>query len=233
VTCPEERITAFLAGDLSEEEGRAFDQHLLECESCWREVQADRMGRLAVERLQETAPAGLRDRVSLAVSLADSPVGTGRWRSRSGTVGRHRARSLIAAVVVALAVAGSLVGLLTTSSTTDPPQVTAVVAMVTPSGHPAAALLLGERRVIDRQEMTVRAYMIHGKEAIVATSMHPLPMPASSHLLAGSSLRAWMATDGTLNLYGVNRSAGQRSMFVVAAMPMAALPQVATQLHLI
>ena len=63
--------------------------------------------------------------------------------------------------------------------------------------------------------------------------MKPLPMPATSHLLAGSSLRAWMATDGTLALYGVNRPAGQPSMFIVAAMPMAALPQVAAQLRLI
>jgi hypothetical protein len=105
--------------------------------------------------------------------------------------------------------------------------------MVTPGGHPSAALLTGERLVVNHQQMTVRAYMIHGKEAIVATSMKPLPMPARSHLLAGSSLRAWMATDGDLALYGVNRSPGQPSMFVVAAMPMAALPQVATQLRLI
>jgi hypothetical protein len=105
--------------------------------------------------------------------------------------------------------------------------------MVTPGGHPSAALLGGERRVFHHQEMTVRAYMVHGKEAVVATSMEPLPMPATSHLLAGSSRRAWMATDGTFALYGVNRPAGQSSMFVVAAMPMAALPQVAAQLHLI
>lgn len=105
--------------------------------------------------------------------------------------------------------------------------------MVTPGGHPSAALLAGERRVVNRQQMTVRAYMFHGKEALVATSMTPLPMPGTSHLLAGSSLRAWMATDGSLAVCGVNRPAGQPSMFVVAAMPMAALPQVAAQLHLI
>ena len=85
----------------------------------------------------------------------------------------------------------------------------------------------------NNQLMTVRAYMVHGKEAVVATSMTPLPMPAASHLLAGSSRRAWMATDGTVALYGVNRPPGQPSMFVVAEMPMAALPQVAAQLHLI
>lgn len=232
MTCPEERLVAFLAGDLSAEEEREFDQHLLECESCWREVQADRLGRLAVERLSEPAPAGLRDRVSLAISL-EEPHGTSHRRRRSRLGHRRGTLQLAAALFVVLAVSGTLVGLLVTGAATDPPQVAAVVAMVTPDGHPSAALLAGERQVVDRQQMTVRAYMIHDKVAIVATSMTPLPMPATSHLLAGSSLRAWMATDGTLALYGVNRPAGQPSMFVVAAMPMAALPQVAAQLHLI
>jgi len=233
VTCPEERLVAFLAGDLSAEEEREFDQHLLECESCWREVQADRLGRLAVERLREPAPAGLRDRVSLAISL-EEPHGTSHRRRRRSRPGHRRgALQLAIALFVVLAVSGTLAGLVVTGAATDPPQVAAVVAMITPDGHPSAALLAGERRVVDRQQMTVRAYMVHNKVAIVATSMTPLPMPATSHLLAGSSLRAWMATDGKLALYGVNRPAGQPSMFVVAAMPMAALPQVAAQLHLI
>jgi Putative zinc-finger len=227
VTCPEERLVAFLAGDLSAHEERDFDQHLLECESCWREVQADRVGRLAVEGLREPAPAGLRGRVSLAVSL-EKP------RSVSHRRRPHPVRfRLTAALFVLVAVGGTLAGLLANGGTDDPPQVAAVVAMFTPGGHPSAALLAGERQVVNRQPMTVRAYMVHGKVAIVATSMAPLPMPASSHLLAGSSRRAWMATDGTLALYGVNRPAGQPSMFLVAAMPMAALPQVAAQLHLI
>lgn len=69
--CPEDRLVTFLAGELSPQQEREFDQHLLECESCWREVQADRVGRLAIERLLEPAPAGLRDRVSLGISLKE------------------------------------------------------------------------------------------------------------------------------------------------------------------
>jgi hypothetical protein len=231
VTCREDRLVAFLAGELSAEEEREFDQHLLECESCWREVQADRLGRLAIEQLREPAPAGLGDRISLAISL-EAP-GSASHRPRLRPAHRRGTRYLAAALFVVLAAAGVFGGLVATGGATDPPQVSAVVAMVTPGGHPSTALLTGERLVINHQQMTVRAYMIHGKEAIVATSMKPLPMPATSHLLAGSSLRAWMATNGNLALYGVNRSVGQPSMFVVAAMPMAALPQVATQLHLI
>jgi hypothetical protein len=231
VTCPEERLVAFLAGELSAEDEREFDQHLLECESCWREVQADQMGRFAIERLREPAPNGLRDRISLAVSLEESDGALHRPRALQAH--RRSVHFLAATLCVALATSGALVGLLAGSSAADPPQVSAVVAMVTPGSHPSKALLAGEERVIDSQEITVRAYMVHGKEAIVATSMKPLPMPTSSHLLAGSSLRAWMANDGNLALYGVNRSAGHPSMFIVAAMPMAALPQVATLLHLI
>ena len=231
MTCPEERLVGFLAGELSVEEERKFDQHLLECESCWREVQADRVGRLAVERLLEPAPAGLRDRVSMAVSLEES--GGASHEQHLHTAHRRGTVQLVAAIFLVLAVGGTLSAVLVGSVATDPPQVAAVVAMVTPGGHPSAALLAGEREVVNRQQMTVRAYMVHGKEAIVATSLKPLPIPAASHLLAGSSLRAWMATDGTLALYGVNRPAGQPSMFVVAAMPMAALPEVAAQLHLI
>jgi len=231
VTCPEDRLVAFLAGELSAEEEREFDQHLLECESCWREVQVDRLGRLAIEQLREPAPAGLGDRISLAISL-EAPGSASHWPRRR-PAHRRGTRYLASALFVVLAAAGVFGGLVATGGATNPPQVSAVVAMVTPGGHPSTALLSGERLVINHQQMTVRAYMIHGKEAIVATSMKPLPMPATSHLLAGSSLRAWMATNGNLALYGVNRSVGQPSMFVVAAMPMAALPQVATQLHLI
>jgi hypothetical protein len=231
--CSEERVVAFLSGELSPEEAREFDQHLLECESCWQEIQADRMGRLAVERLREPAPAGLRDRISLAISLEESGGSPHRMRRYSRPTHRRGSRLLATALFLLLALGGIFAGLLASGGATDPPQVAAVVAMVTPRANPSTTLLAGERRVIDRQQMTLRAYMIHGKEAIVATSLKPLPMPATSHLIAGSSLRAWMATDGTLALYGVNRPAGQPSMFVVAAMPMAALPQVAAQLHLI
>jgi hypothetical protein len=231
VTCPEERLVAFLAGDLSTEEERDFDQHLLECESCWREVRADQLGRLAIEALREPASAGLHDRISLAISL-EQPLGASH-RRRLRPAHRPGARYLSAALFVVFAAVGTVTGLAVTGGTSDPAQVSEVVALVATGDHPSPMLLAGERRVINDQRMTVRAYMIHGKEAIVAISMKPLPMPASSHLLAGSSLRAWMATDGDLALYGVNRPVGQPSMFLVAAMPMAALPQVATQLHLI
>ena len=70
MSCSEDRIIAFLAGELSDEDERRFDEHLLQCEECWRAVQADRAARFALEKLRAPAPAGLQDRVALAVSLA-------------------------------------------------------------------------------------------------------------------------------------------------------------------
>jgi hypothetical protein len=69
VTCPEQRVVAFLASELSDEDERRFDEHLLVCEQCWRAVQADRAARLALEQLRQPAPAGLRDRVTLSVAI--------------------------------------------------------------------------------------------------------------------------------------------------------------------
>ena len=70
MSCSEDRIVAFLAGELADEDERRFDGHLLQCEDCWRAVQADRTARFGLEKLREPAPAGLQDRVALAVSLA-------------------------------------------------------------------------------------------------------------------------------------------------------------------
>jgi hypothetical protein len=111
--------------------------------------------------------------------------------------------------------------------------VAAVVAMMTPGSPPTTALRAGEHFVIAGQPLTVRAYQLEGTEELVATSARPFPMPSTSHLLPGSSSQAWMATKGRLSMYGVNRRGGGQSMFVVADMPMAEMPQLAARLDLI
>jgi hypothetical protein len=116
---------------------------------------------------------------------------------------------------------------------TEPAQVAAVVAMMGTGPVPTTALRAGEHLVIGGQRLVVRAYQLEGTEEIVATSGRPFPVPTTSHLLTGSSPRAWMATKGPLSMYGVNRPAGGESMFVVAAMPMAEMPQLAARLDLI
>ncbi len=245
MTHDDRRLVAFLNGQLSDAEEQAFDEHLLGCEACWQATQEDRAGRLAVEQLRVPAPAGLADRLVASVALAAKPTPSAastdqrRWRSASDH-GRGPRRSRVVMVAVAAALAlltlGGVVGwALADRPASDPPQIAGVVAMMAPARAGSPTLQTGERVDLGGQELTVRAYRVHGVVALVATSARPFPMAASSHLLSGSSPTAWMATHGALAMYGVNRQAGtsRGSMFLVAAMPMAQLPQVAAHLHLI
>jgi hypothetical protein len=240
-------LIAFLAGELTPEEERSFDQHLLGCEDCWQAVKADRAARLALEQLRQPAPAGLENRVALAIALAsqeapksqralESPGARGGAAApslmRRVTARPHRPRLVAAACLVLVMAAGASGWLLADRPVADPPQLAAVVAMMTPGSAPTSALRAGEHFIIAGQALMVRAYQLEGTEELVATSARPFPVPARSHMLTGSSPQAWMASKGRYSMYGVNRRAGQ-SMFVVAAMPMAEMPQMAARLDLI
>jgi anti-sigma factor RsiW len=226
VDCPDWRVAAFVSGELPTDEERAFDQHLLECEGCWRAVQEDRFGRAGAAALRTTAPAGLSDRVRLAISIAEDP--SPRERSHRG---RHWWTAFAGACAVILAVVLPLS--LGSGPAADPPQIAAVMAMVQP-GTPSSSLQTGEHLTIAGQPMRVRAFVIDGGLVVAATSSTPFAMPASSHLLSGSTSSAWMASSGSISLYGVNRlGSGRPSMFLVASMPIAKLPGIAVQLNLI
>ena len=143
---------------------------------------------------------------------------------------------MVAAATLALALLGGILGwTLQGRPAGDPPQIAKVAAMATPKVADSPALRSGERFEFGGQLLTVRSLRVEGVITVVATSARPFPMPASSHLVAGSTFTAWMATRGALSMYGVNRPAGDTSgsMFLVAPMPMAQLPQVAASLHLI
>src|SRR5258708_38212050 len=66
-------LAGFLAGDLGPADARRWDEHLLECEQCWRAVREDRAGRQAAELLRQPAPALLADPGRFAVELAAAP----------------------------------------------------------------------------------------------------------------------------------------------------------------
>lgn len=232
MTCPEERTVAFLHGELSEADARAFDAHLLECEACWRAVQEDREGRLALERVRPSAPVGLADRIALALEL-DPPVGLRPGRpDRPRTHRRVGVLVALAASVAVLAGAGISV-LLSRSSAGEAPQLSAVVGMLAPKVLDSAPIWRGEHVDIAGQAFTVRAVHFGGHAGIVAVSELPFPMPRKMALVRGSSPGAWMATDGATALYGLNRPAGKASMVVVADVPIAVLPEMAARYHLI
>src|SRR5258708_2056631 len=116
-------LAAFLAGDLDPAAARRWDEHLLECEQCWRAVREDRAGRQAAQVLREPAPPGLADRVAFAVEVAAAGRGAVQAHSRphghSRRPGRHGRRlrwrlavpgALAASLVVTLVLALPLGG---------------------------------------------------------------------------------------------------------------------------
>ena len=238
MSCNEDRVVAFLAGELSDDGEGRFDEHLLQCEECWRAIQADRAARFALEKLRQPAPAGLHDRVALAVTIAaaDAPrreAAPRRLFAVRRAVERPLVRLVAAASALIVLAAGTFAWLEAKGQPAEPPQVAAVAAMMTPGSSPAKPLRAGEHVVIAGQELAVRAYVMDGHETIVATSARPFSVPRSSHVLSGPLPKAWMATKGRLSMYGVNRTGGKQSMFLISVMPMAELPEVAAHLGLI
>src|SRR6266516_724010 len=118
-------LAACLAGDLGRAVAREWDQHLLECEQCWRAVREDRAGRQAAGLLRQPAPAGLADRVAFAVELAAAGAANPR-RPHRGV--RPRRSWLAAAGTLALGLAVTLVVLLVPGGHASMPAPVAAVA---------------------------------------------------------------------------------------------------------
>src|SRR5215472_8954428 len=119
-------LKAFLAGDLSRADARQFDEHLLECETCWRAVREDLASRRAVQLLRRPAPPGLADRVAFAVELAASARPAGRRPARR--VGRVRWR-LAGIGVLSLGVLGTVIAVLLPAGRGTPAVPAAVAAV--------------------------------------------------------------------------------------------------------
>src|SRR5260370_15310665 len=84
-------LAGFVAGHLAPADGRRWDEHLLDCERCWRAVREDRAGRDAAALLRQPAPHGLADRVAFAVEVAAAARTTARRQARPGTRSWRRA----------------------------------------------------------------------------------------------------------------------------------------------
>lgn len=225
--CSESSLVEFLAGELPAEDVERVDAHLLTCEACWRAVQEDRAGRDALEFLRTPAPPGLADRLRLALEV-ESDVGEAK--SRRGVRVRNRLVALALAVVVLAAGAGGALASLLGSSDPAP-----VATLATMAGEPSSAPSTpgqGEWMRLGSQRVFLRAYRVDGVATYVATSTQPFSMPAASHVVVGSSARAWMATRGLVGLYCINAPAGRRSLLIAAPMPAVELPGVLAHLKL-
>lgn len=96
---PERNVATYLSGEMSRRRRNAFEEHILECEDCWQEVDVGRRGRATAEAGRELAPQPLRERVRLTVSAA--PPRERRWRWPLS-----RLSGVIAAALVVASVAG-------------------------------------------------------------------------------------------------------------------------------
>ncbi len=230
-------LGAFLAGDLDSADVRRWDEHLLECERCWRAVREDRSGRQAAGLLRQPAPAGLADRVAFAVELAAAGATSGRQaRAR----GRLRWHWLAAAAALAAGLAVTLTVLLLPAGRAGVPAAVAAVARyaeaIAPTARPQAPGT-GQRATpveVGRpvtmtaggQRIVVRTWRLGRVEAVVAVSARPFPVPPGAQSASGGGM-AWSARLGRLGLYCVN---GRRPELVAAPVPAAELPGLVAQL---
>ena len=241
-------LAAFLAGELGPAEAQRWDEHLLECERCWRAVREDRVGRQAAHVLRQPAPPGLADRVAFAVEMAAAARTAAPRRARRGTGSRRRARhdrrlhwrlagagavavGLVVTLVVVLLPGGHQAGSL-------PAAVAAVAryaqAMPAPAGHrhpqPAAPVEVGHPVTVTAggQQIVLRTWRLGGIEAVVAVSARPFLMPSGAQGVSGLGM-AWSARQGRLGLYCLN---GPTSELVAAPVPAAALAALAARLPL-
>jgi len=245
-------LAGFLTGDLDPAQARRWDEHLLECEACWRAVREDRAGRQAAQMLRQPAPAGLADRVAFAVEVAAAgqtaarrhgspPALSSRW-ARSG--GWQRWPRLAGAGTVAVAVLVTLVVVLLPGGhqTRSMPAAVAAVAdyaqAVPPlapgqhsvSGGRAAPVEVGHPVTVTAggQKIVLRTWRLGGTEAVVAVSSKPFPMPPRAQGVAGRGM-AWSVRIGKLGLYCLN---GRTSELVAAPVPAAELAALAARLPL-
>src|SRR5215472_1649587 len=108
-------LTAFLAGDLDPADARRWDEHLLECERCWRAVREDRAGKQAAQLMRQPVPSGLADRVAFAVEVAsaersvEAPQAIPLASPRHGRHATRRSWRLAAAGLTVASVAAGLI----------------------------------------------------------------------------------------------------------------------------
>jgi len=242
-------LTAFLAGDLDPVGARQWDEHLLECERCWRAVREDRAGRQAAQMLRQPAPPELADRVAFAVEMA-AAAGPAAWRRprpaararRPGRYGRWLRWRLAGAGVLAVGLAVAVVmALLPGGHRADGvPAAVAAVAQYAQAIPPVAGdhrSYPGVRAVpveVGRpvtvtaggQRILLRTWRLGGAEAVVAVSDHPFPMPARAQRVSSGGM-AWSARLGRLGLYCLN---GRTSELVAAPVPATELAALAARL---
>src|SRR5215813_13187716 len=211
-------LAAFLAGDLDPAEARWWDEHLLECEACWRAVRENRAGRQAAQVLRQPAPPGLADRVTFAVEMAAAARTAAPQQARPGIRSRRPAR-LGRRLRWRLAGAGAVAaGLVVT-----------LMVLLLPGGHQAGSVPAAVAAVTRyAQAIPPPTGGLHPQHTAPVAVGDPFPMPAQAQGVSGMGM-AWSARVGRLGLYCLN---GPTSELVAAPVPAAELVALAARLPL-
>ncbi len=93
---PEKAAVAYLSGTMRSRRRARFEQHIVDCEDCWQEVQLGRTGRSLAESGRELAPQDTRENIRAVI--AAHPGSRRRWR-----VGWGMTILVVASVVIASA----------------------------------------------------------------------------------------------------------------------------------
>ncbi len=233
-------LAGFLARELNPADARHWDEHLLECERCWRAVREDRAGRQAAQLLRQPAPPGLADRVAFAVEVTAGGRTAARPRARPG---RRRAWwRLAGAGTLATGLAVTLLVVILPGGHQAGRVPEAVMAVVRyaraipaspggqhppPGGRPAPVEIGRPVTVTaDGQQIVMRTWRLGGTEAVVAVSGQAFPMPPGAASAPGPGM-AWSTRLGKLGLYCLN---GRTPELVAAPVPMADLATLAARL---
>lgn len=113
---PERSAADYLNGSMSRRRRKGFEDHILDCEDCWSEVDLARRGRSLAETGRALAPQNLRERVRMSVEAM--PMPRRRWR-----------RFVVGASGVAIVLITLLATLdLTLGSAEQPPEIALLVA---------------------------------------------------------------------------------------------------------
>ena len=188
---------AYLFGEMGAEEREHFEDHLLTCEECWREIERGRVGMQALASSREFAPDHLRDSVREA------------GRAETASTGGRRLRRPIAIAAAAIVAVGVSLGVWgTTREASVPGAITAAVGAYVDQRLPGSAtpdmpapdlpglklteVGAGAGRI---ESYPVNAYVFRdqsGRRLMVYIGERAFPMPEAAEHLEGSE-GPWIA----------------------------------------
>jgi hypothetical protein len=209
----DQRLAAYLAGELDLDTARGIDEHLLDCETCWQAICAARLGRRAAERLRQPAPAALADRIRLAIDVS-TPQKPRRIRRKWAMLATAACVIVAATVTAALLVPGH-------ATSHDPPVISALVRLAAqpapPQINPSSARLGG-------QDVELQRYAVAGDTVLVASSPRAFPTPTDARPPSGAAM-AWTITRNTITVY-----CPHSQVLLAGPVPASALIALATRL---